>query len=164
MSPWAEQLLLDATRWVLAGATLALVGFCVVFYVWFDTPTPACGTDIVKRVGLPNSMWVVEETQWNCSTLGGGLVHIVARNARTTIVLAELSDLVDLELTPLGSDRVAITMPDPDDTTRPFSASYLFTAEPVCAAEGLTVEYRFRSYQDPSSPPRPYSCTYRVAR
>jgi hypothetical protein len=57
---------------------------------------------------------------------------------------------------------VAIVMPDPDETTRPFSASYLFRAEPVCAIEGLTVEYRFRSSQTPTSPPRPYSCTYRV--
>jgi hypothetical protein len=154
MSPKAEQRLRAIAGWTLTASAVALAGVLIVGSLRFGPLWPQCRTDVVTRVDLPSSPWVIEQTIWSCSAVHIGGVQIVARDASRTIALAELGELVDVDLEPLGAGRVAITMPDPNDPE--FSAFYLFRREPICEVDGLTVEYRFRSRLGGS--PRPYHC------
>jgi hypothetical protein len=160
MSPEGERRLLGISRWVLGASMLALLAAGMVGYLRFGPSGPACGTDVVRRLALPDSAWVIEQTLWSCSAVDSGTVRIVARKADTTVVLAELDELVHIDFLPLSSDRLAITMPDPDD--RAFTAFRLFRTEPICATDGLAVEYRFRS--GPDGQVRSYSCVGSLMR
>ncbi len=153
--------LVTIARWTLAVTTLALTTVMIAFYVRFSTPLPACGKDVARHAALPNSPWVLEQTFSSCSATDIHQVQIVARKADTTIVLAELGELTDVDFTPLGANHVAITMRDPDDSDLAFR---LFRAEPKCAADDLTVEYRFVSGQESRSSQRRYSCVEQFTR